>query len=191
MALINLEDLRIEIGEKEESNDELLRVMADGVLGLFESFTQRTLTQTALTEYYNSSEYCDRIFLRNWPVATSPAVQIWDDPDWVWATSDLVPATDYRVDYTRGIVYYSGGYFFEGKQSIKVCYTAGYATLPAGMKRILVRQGAHWFRQAKDQKWDVASVSLPAGAGTTSYKFLESNMLPDFALLIEKERMKW
>jgi len=192
MALITLEDLRLEVEEKTPANDELLRAMASGIESLWETLTNRTLESTAHTEYHNIQEYGDTIFLKNWPVVSDPAVQLWEDPDWEWGSDTLIAATDYRVDYVNGVIYYNS-YFLEGKQTVKVSYTAGYSvsTLPDGWKRILVRQGVHWFHQAKHSKWDVASVAEPAGAGTTSYKNLVSNLLPDFALLVEKERMKW
>ena len=193
MSLITKEDVKLELGIKDTENNDLIEAVAAGVESLYVELTGRSsLAKQALTEYYNAYEHTNTVVLKSYPVATSPAVQMWDDPDWNWTSDHLIPAEDYRVDYVDGIIYYNS-YFHTGKQSIKVSYTAGYETtgsvnlIPAGTKQILVRQAAHWFEQAKDSKWDKATVAQPQGMGTTSYKNLKDNLLPDFAMLIERE----
>lgn len=193
MSMITKEDLKLELGIKDTDNNDLLEAIATGVEGLFIELTGREWSQQALTEYYNAYEQHNTVILRSFPVATDPAVQMWDDPDWNWTSDHLIPAEDYRVDYVHGVIYYNS-FFHVGNQSIKVSYTAGYeeteegvVTIPAGTKQILIRQGAHWFEQAKDSKWDKSSIAQPGGMGTTSYKNLKDNLLPDFVMLIERE----
>jgi hypothetical protein len=186
VALLHKEDIKLELGIDDAENNDLIEAVATGVLGLLDELTGRTWEQTALTEYFSTYERTNQILLNSYPVATSPAVQMWDDPDWEWGSTTLIPAADYRVDYVNGIIYYNS-FFHIGKQSVKVSYTAGYSSLPAGVKQILIRQGAHWFEQAKDAKWDKSSIAQPSGMGTTSYKNMMNNLLPDFAMLIERE----
>jgi len=192
VALITKEDVKLELGIKDAENNDLIEAVTVGVEGLYKELTGKTVVeQAALTEYYNAYEDQSVVILRGYPVATTPAVQMWDDPDWQWTSDHLVPAEDYRVDYVHGVIYYNS-YFHVGNQSIKVSYTAGYtetgaSAIPSGSKQIMVRQAAHWFEQAKDHKWDKASVAQPQGMGTISYKNLKDNLLPDFAMLIERD----
>ena len=99
MALLTKEDLKLELDEYDIENEELYEAYCVAVENLFGFMTGRTIEQTALTEYYNVDDYCDTILLKSWPVATSPAVIVHDDPDWSWGDSSLVAAGDYRVDY--------------------------------------------------------------------------------------------
>ena len=86
------------------------------------------------TEYHDGD--APYLFLRNWPVT---AVAIYDDPEHVWGADTVVSADDYYTD-ARGIVSYKSGRFQDGDASIKVVYTAGYASesdVPG-----IVREGA-------------------------------------------------
>jgi len=80
----------------------------------------------------------------------------------------------------------------EGHQNIYVKYTAGYtdSTVPTWLKQTLIRQASHWYRQAKDQKWDMSSKSEPAGAGTVAYTRLQNNLLPDFWAFVQMNRRR-
>ena len=188
MALLTKEDVKQELQIDDAENDDLLQSLAAASVSLWEFLTDRTAEETEHTEYHNSEDYGSAIFLQNRHVSSTEAFTLYDDTTWSWGSDTLIGATEYRVDYVRGIVYYES-YFSAGKQNLKVTYTAGYTTttLPAAWKEIFARQAAHWFRQAVDQKWDISSLALPEGAGTTSYKVLKDNLLPDFVLLATRE----
>jgi hypothetical protein len=179
-------ELQIEAAETEW--DTLLDTLANAIENLWDRLTNRVWFKTAFVEYYDAPKGTKKIFLQNYPVVTSPAVVVRDDPDWVWGDDTIVDATDYRVDYEKGIVHYNA-VFFEGSQSVKVSYTAGFAAdaLPTAIKQVLVRQGAHWWKQAEGRIWDVSSEAQAAGAGTVSFKLLEKNLLPEFAMMAEFE----
>ena len=193
MALITKDDLKLELGSTQEvyddSYEELLSAMAAMVQDLFDQLCDRTLERTSHEEYYSNTRGGSIILLKNFPVEEG-SVDLWDDPDWEWGTSDKVDSSDYRVDYNKGVIY-SNSQFFEGNQSLKVTYTAGYttSTLPSSIKRILVRQACHWFNQAKNKAWAVTGQGNPADGGSVSYLTLERNLLPDFNLLVERERI--
>lgn len=184
---IDHEDVKPQIGidTTETSKDSLIDILCEAVEGLWDILTDRTWKQAAFTEYHDVADYCSVIFLKNRPVAESPALQIWDDPDWVWGASFLIVATDYRIDYEKGILYYNS-FFFKGKQSVKVAYTAGYttATMPKAIEAVLIRQVAHWYSQLQNRTLGKSSEARGDG-GTTSFKDLKDNLLPDFVLMAE------
>lgn len=186
-TFIDVDDLKTTLDISDSDKDTLLQELCDGVESLWNEITDIDWVQAEHTEYYNSDSYNGRVFLKNTHVASSPALQIWDDPDWEWGSSSLIDSSDYRVDYEEGIVYYNG-FFYEGKQSIKVTYTSGYTAdnVPDWLKKILIRQACHWYKQDIDQRWDKSSVSAPAGGGTVSYKNMRDNLLPEFLSAAER-----
>ena len=110
------------------------------------------------------------------------------DSNWVYLCSPLEYLDGYEIDTTRGRIYHPGG-FPSGYRNIVVNYTGGYVTsgegdnVPGWLTKVLVRQCCHWYRQAKDQRWDHSSKSEPAGGGTVAYTRLQDNLLPDFMML--------
>ena len=188
MAFITINDMKIELGITDNTNDLLLQAIVNGVLGLWDEMTNRIWAKTTHTEYHDSPRFNSVVFLRNYPVDSSEAVQLWDDPSWEWGDDTEIDSGDFRVDYDNGIIYYDG-FFYEGKQSIKVVYTAGYSDsdVPKWLKEILIRQASHWFEQARNKSWHLSSLATGEG-GTTSYKNLKDNLLPEFVLLAEINR---
>ena len=191
MAFIAISDVKTEIGmdASDTTYDSMLSAIVSGVLSLLDQLTNRTWATGSHTEYYNGVDCPNKVFLKNFPVSSKDDVSIWDDPDWEYGSSDQISSDDFQVDLSRGVIYYNSR-FFQSHQNIKVIYTAGYADadFPKAYKQILIRQAAHWFKQARGQEWDVSSKANPGGAGTTSFKGLENNLLPDFAALVEKEK---
>jgi hypothetical protein len=183
-ALLTKEDLKFELGIGDTENDELLELLAAGVVSLFERLTGRTIEQSEFAEFYDIDEYSSTVCLKQRPVSSVSA--IYDDPDWNFDETTRVSVSDYTVNKASGIIY-NQGYWSRGRQSLKVAYRAGYATLPAGWKRIFCQQGAHWFRLSKDARWDMSSIAMPEGAGTMSFKNVEQGLLPQFVLLVQLE----
>jgi hypothetical protein len=175
-----------------DTYDGLLENLVSIIESLWDELTNRIWAKTSHIEYYNSSRYNNIINLRNFPVQS--VTSIYDDPDRDFEAGDLVDADDYSVDTKNGIIY-NDGMFYEGFQSLKVTYVAGYTDVagtgnlpvPMWLKGILIRQAAHWYRQGVSQNWDVSSVDNRAG-GTTSYKQLKDNLLPDFWLMVDKHK---
>ena len=187
MPFISKEDLKVELGISDTNNDSLLTVLANAVLSLWDQLTNRIWANTIHVEYHSSRRGDSRIVLDNFPVVS--VTSVYDDNDWVYGEDTKVVSDDYTYNLNDGIVFYSGK-FSEGKNNLKITYVAGYtdAGVPVWLKQVLVRQACHWFKQAKDQRWDLSSKVEPAGGGTISYKGLEHNLLPDFMMLVEKNK---
>jgi len=97
---------------------------------------------------------------------------------------------DYEVVENEGRIYRPGG-FPEGFKNLYVDYNGGYTDgtdVPGWLTKVLVRQCCHWYRQAKDQRWDMSSKSEPAGGGTVAFTKLQDNLLPDFVMVAKMHR---
>ncbi|MFO7889248.1 MAG: hypothetical protein R6V04_02800 [bacterium] len=189
MAFIDYTDLKIELdkGKIDTTHEELLDILATAVLDLWDEMTNRTWASTDHTEYHSTNGVQKQFHLNNYPV--NSITDIWDDPTWEYTTGDKLDTDDYTYDSNTGVVY-SDAAFFEGNMNIKITYNAGYSDtiVPSWLKQVLIRQGCHWYQQAKEKRWDLASKSQAAGASTTNYNTLKGNMLPDFLLLVERHR---
>ena len=187
MSFITKADLKLELGITDTGNDLLLTVLASAVESLWDKLTNRIWAKTTHVEYHSSKQEDSGIILDNFPIIS--VTSIYDDDDWVYGENTRVDSDDYTCNFNAGIILYSGK-FYEGKNNLKITYIAGYedADVPAWLKQVLVRQACHWFKQAKDQRWDMSSKAEPAGGGTISYKGLEKNLLPEFVMLVEMNR---
>lgn len=189
MAFIDYTDLKVELDQSKRDNkhEELLNELTNDILNLWDEETNRTWASTTFTEYHSAVEGQKVFMVDNFPITA--ITDIWDDPTWEYEDGDKLESDDYTYDSEAGIVY-ADSPFMEGQNNIKITYTAGYtnSNFPASLKRILIRQAAHWFKQAMDQRWDLASKDLPGGAGAKKYNTLKSNYLPDFERAIERNR---
>jgi len=168
--------------EANEIKDIIIAVEED-----FEEQTDRVLVKQSITEYFDIGPQRNKVILRGYPVATSPAVQVWEDSEWSFASGDLLTEnTDYKVDYGKGIIMLDIYDSFElGHHALKVTYTAGYdtSTFPANAARILARQVAHWHHVMKKQRAWIESESTPHGGSTN---FVKANYLPEYLSLIQR-----
>jgi len=189
MALIDRDDLKRELQLRDSSDITLLETICTSILSLFDHLTGRTMEEGTRTEYYDMEEYQDRIHLDNYPVNQTATFTVHEDTEWEWGDDTLIAATEYRVDYQKGIVHYNS-FFTEGKQSVKVVYDAGYTSsnVRAGLKQVLTRQAVVWFKQAKKETWDVTSITTPAGGGGAVIERHEKNLLPEFKMMVEVEK---
>ena len=185
MAFIDKTNLKTELGITDTNNDTLLTALATAILSLWDELTNRIWAEATYTEYHSTCKGDKKILLDNYPIGS--ITSLYDDDDWVYGSDTLIDTDDYTFHSESGIVYYCSQ-FSEAQNNIKIVYVAGYtdANVPNWLKQVLVRQGCHWFKQAKDQRWDMSSKVEPAGGGTISYKGLEDNLLPDFVMLAEK-----
>ena len=190
MAFISSTDLKtkLDLGVSDTKYDTLLSGLATAVLSIWDKLTGMTWARTAHTEYHNIAKYQSTVFLKNKNVDSAETFSLYNDPDWEYTSDDLVDTDEYTVDYDEGIVYRDTN-FWEGKRALKVIYTAGYtdAACPAWLKEILIRQACEWFKQDKEGRWAIASLSQPGGS-SLNYKDLEDNFLPEFLLMVDDNK---
>lgn len=87
----------------------------------------------AVTEYFNGWGQT-RLFLRYYPVIL--ITSLYDDPDRLYGSSDLIDSDDYVTHDDYGILELDGLSFANGKKSIKITYTGGYETVPYDLEHV-------------------------------------------------------
>lgn len=191
MALLTLDDLKVELSTTTTDYDSLLTALASAVQSLFEEMTNRKVESATFTEYHDVTELQSRIFLKNYPVTSLTSVH--NDTAWVYDDSTLIDSDDYTYDPDSGTIS-TLEYFQSGPRAIKVVYTGGYTseTFPAGWKEIWVRQACEWFRQAKNKDQGKLVASRPGtSGGSITKKFLANELMLDFEMLIENQRSRF
>lgn len=191
MALITVDEVKSELNISGTDQDTYIGTLRNAIESLWDEETGRTWESSERTQYYNSPEHSQVLMLDDYPVSSTADFDIWDDPDWEWGDADKIDTDEYRIDYDEGIFYYDS-YFYQGKQSIKVTYTAGYTsnTFPNGLKQILIRQICHWYHQGRHRLWDKDTETEAAGGGSVSFKALKDNYLPEFALAVDRNKKR-
>lgn len=187
MALITLDDVKEELDIEGSDYDLILEVLINAVVSSFEMLCGYALEIKEETEYYSMDVNCSKIFLDRIPVTAIDS--IYDDPDWDYDSTSLISSDDYTYDSEAGIVYYNG-FFYEGKNNVKITYTAGFttSTFPEIIKQVIMRQIAVWWKDSKEGNWGVITKSQPSGGGSISKKELEKGFLPEFKVVAEMKR---
>ena len=91
--------------------------------------------QTYTSEYYNIDRDTSSIFLKQYPVSSTPAVTVTENG------TALVEGTSFKLDYARGELFRTSGItellFASGIQVLAVTYRAGYsmADIPEALKQ--------------------------------------------------------
>src|SRR3989337_3036051 len=94
--------LYLDIRETEVEKDALIEALIISSQAFIDEYCNRVFEQAAVTEYHDGGS--NRIFLDRYPIASSPAVQIWDSWDRAYASTDLIDTDDYFVDSENGII---------------------------------------------------------------------------------------
>lgn len=134
-----------------EHDPELTRLIT-AVDAFLETYCNRVLEQTTVTEYHSARDGQTALRLRTYPVSSITSIH--DDVDRVYGPDTLLPASDYVLtDSKAGIVQLDGVAFDEGLNNVKAVYVAGFA---AGSKeRALLEQAAIeliWLARDKGDK---------------------------------------
>lgn len=131
--LVTVADAKLELRVTTNDNDALLAKIIDRVSDRFNGHFARTLVypDAAWTEFHTIREPRVRLWLRDYPVLASPAIQVWEDQNRVFdASSLLTEDDDYVVDRERGVLTRVSGsdeiLWEAGVRVVKVVYHAGY-----------------------------------------------------------------
>lgn len=154
---IAVADMKQELaGLQIDPRDEaLVQAHVDGAWELWCTLTDRTWYSATFTEYHTVRNYNQKTLrLREIPIASITSIHN-DTDGWDYAVGDLIAAAGYRFDPgepTKGVVYFKTQLIPGLPNSVKVIYAAGYTalTLPNDIKRAVLRQAAHWFKQNKN-----------------------------------------
>jgi hypothetical protein len=182
MPVDTLTNVKTALGVTGTGDDTLLTQLQAVADSFVETFCGRSFAAGPFTEYHPGGSRV--VFLTNYPVAAVSSVRV--DPDHDFAAETEMPADDYVVHPTRGVVEHRHGPFvpmvFEWAvrtdqfpEAVRVTYTAA-GVVPATVSRAYSELVGHWYRQAKTHaavgQLNVSEV--PDTAGPTVYPWGQS-----------------
>ena len=143
--------------------------------------TRRNLTAAARADIEDGTG-TEFLRLRDWPAVSIGTV--WEDPDQNWTTSTVVAAADYILQAggdgrPARLIKKSGIPWARFPQSVKVQWTAGYATIPTDLEMIALEVIANKWRRRRNE--GLASKSTPDG---TLVMFSPSDINADIRRLL-------
>ncbi len=175
-------DFRGIAAENTEHDAELDRLIV-AVQAFLEQECQRTFDQNVVTEYYNGSDWRDRLIVSKPPIIG--ITNIWDDPARVYSTP--LDSSLYVIDDAdAGVIRLDGITFSSGLRNIKITYTGGYTATPDDLEEAAIE--LVWAARMKgDQNLvGVRSRSL----ADSSTQFLNLAWPLDLEPIISKYRLK-
>ena len=144
-----------------------------------EGYCNRIFEQAAYVEYYNGG--VNRIFVDNPPIASSPALVVYEDYSRDFEADDLVDSDDYAIDYDDGII--SFDYNLEkGFGSIKVSYTGGFSTVPYAVKQACIELVARKLKLGDTGDVGIVNKGSPGGM---SISFSTDEILPETKKMLD------
>lgn len=146
-ALVTLDDTKTFLGITDNSKDAILTMMINMATDYIESQTGRRFVSSVNTYEKIDGTGTHQLRLKNFPIVTPPAVQLWenntsDNTDswsaldsntfWVDAETGIITRTSAFLDFNEGEdeETLSEVVFNRGKQKYRATYTSGYATVP-------------------------------------------------------------
>jgi hypothetical protein len=149
MSLDTLSNVKSRQGIATSADDALLDLLRDSADAFIAEFCGRDFEAGTFTEYHQGE--VNVVPLRNYPVSSVTSVNA--DRLGVFGSTTLVPATDYIVDSTRGLIYKRRGLFIIGgmaPRAVQVVYVTS-AAVPNDVKEAYAELVGHWYRHAKTQ----------------------------------------
>jgi hypothetical protein len=181
--LISAADLKAEIGVSGSAKDSQITGICGRVTQLVEDYCHRVfVTAGDITEYHSLALPAPDLYVSQWPIITITSVA----ESAVWPRdygSALVAETDYHALKPEGriIRWNTGGrgYWQTGHRTVKVVYSAGYATaaaVPKAVADVALRLGALLWREIDKQMQGISSASDALGNVT---RFTHARLTPE------------
>jgi len=124
----------LRLASTDATSDALIGDIITQVSGLFESYLARGLQSAARNEYFNPDYFTRMVHVSSYPVAASPAPQVWNDMDRAWGSNTLIDPTLYTFDPDTGAFYFDRTGLVGGYRYLKISYTGGMAADTAALK---------------------------------------------------------
>jgi len=172
----------LDIKVSEEDKDALITNLIVSSQAFIDEYCGQSFEQAAEIEYHDGGS--NKIFLNRYPIATNPTVQVWDSWDRTYPSSDLIPASDYFIDYESGIItfdYEVGG----SPGAVKVSFTGGLAIIPAPIEQACIELVARKVKEGPSGGLGVPNRAIPGG-GNVSYVI--DALLPQTKVVLDMYR---
>lgn len=168
--------------ENTEHDEELERLIV-AAQSFLEKECERTFEQATVTEYYNGTDWQDRILVAAPPIIS--ITNIWDDLARVYATP--LSSSLYVIDDAEaGVIRLDGLTFNKGLRNIKVTYVGGFAEIPGDLEEAAIEMV--WAARMKGEYSLVGVRSRSIADGST--QFLNLAWPLDLDSIIGKYRLK-
>lgn len=200
-ALITLAELKaylaVDQGDEfitETTNDDELEQIIDAACSWANRYTGVKLLARENTEYYDG-DGCMDLYLNNFPIiSTAAEIELWIDSERAYGDDDKVDTDDIMVYSTLGKIALEDAYFYKGRQTIKIVYTAGFGAaadptdVPQDIKYAIKLICAGMWKVKVSKTMGMASQTLEG----TSFTAKDEN-IPGMAkaILDEYSRDKW
>lgn len=162
-ALITLEDYKLYKKLTKTDSDEELNAIIASVSSLIKTYCGHSFIDyytSPKVEVFNTKQSQHAILLNEWPVKTVSLVEYRDSYDSSYVT---LPSTEYFVDTSIDTVFMHSGYWPEGFGSVKVTYTAGYATTPEDVRIAALDLVHHYFKEEYKERKSIGTASIDTG----------------------------
>ena len=166
-------------------DDARITLLLPAVTKWVQNYTRRILISGTVTDLKDGFG-ADSVVLRDYPVtAVSKVYSSVTVPRVYDATTEVAVDTGYVTDLSSGIVKrVDGGFFGCGPQTVKIAYTAGYATVPEDLARAAIEVIAIKLVKGKTQSYHLAGESRGDGSVTYTADTVSRHDIPFHALQV-------
>lgn len=163
MALCSPDDV-ITFGGLTDPDWELLEALVERASAVVEDYCGRSFELAEYDERYDIAADQSTLTLNNYPVTAVAALY---DAVGEGRSERQVDSSQFILDPDAGLIRLMEGTFTPGRGSVRVVYTAGYATPPAPVVHAAVMLALGWYRERPDgravrESYDGYSASLAA-----------------------------
>lgn len=176
-GLCTLADIKTILKAEGSSLDSVLTQKIAEAESYFQNETGYTLVSASHTEYFSPgrrgggvSSAMSRLRVKEHPIIS--VTSIYEDADRTWDDADdLIPAADYTFDdYGIELLEDKGTIQFQsGQKTVRVVYVAGFATIPAFLRRGVAHYAASLYYQEDPARMRSMLASESLGDATVTY----------------------
>ncbi len=192
MALTTKAEVKVFLTITDTSKDTIIDALIPAAQNIIEEYCAMSFDAVTgtITEYHDGG--VNRVILKRYPLASTPAIVVYEDAGREFETEDLVDSDDYRVDLDAGIIYFDYD-LGKGWGSIKVIYTpkfpaSGATTyIPDAIKQACIELVAWKMKRGVLGDVGVVSRGMPGG---TSVSFTTAEIPPEIKAVLDLFRSK-
>jgi len=130
-TVVTMDEVKTWLNLSGTGMDTFVRALTRAITAVIEGYTGKTFITRQYTEYHDSRQLRQMIFLKNYPVYDAAnKLSIWHDSDRSFTSSTLVSSADYVVYEEEGVVKLTDSFWAtlrDVDRNIKVQYWAGYS----------------------------------------------------------------
>lgn len=170
IALVSLADAKAFLKITASTEDTILGDMVNHCSAWINKFCDRAFLSAERTEYYDGDPCEGSLVLRQFPVTAIGS--LYEDTLHVFGITTLIASTNYYLigDIGEIVLYNQRTAFLQGRENLKVTYTAGYtlATMPSDLQMACKVLVSYSYRNMYSQ-WRVGVASETIGQKTTTF----------------------